>query len=33
MSVVILKDEHRTIIVTVDKRYVINQSPDKQKGI
>lgn len=29
MSVVILKDEHRTIIVTVDKRYVINQYPDK----
>lgn len=29
MSVVILKDEYRTIIVTVDKRYVINQFPDK----
>lgn len=29
MSVVISKDESRTIIVTVDERYVINQSPDK----
>ena len=29
MSVIILKDEYRTIIVTVDKRYVINQFPDK----
>ena len=29
MSVIILKDEHKTMIVTVDKRYVINQYPDK----
>lgn len=29
MSVVILKDEHRTIIVGAYEKYVINQSPDK----
>lgn len=29
MSVIISKDEHETIIVTVDKRYRINQYPDE----
>ena len=29
MSVIISKDEHKTIIAAVDERYVINQSPDK----
>lgn len=29
MSVIISKDEHRTIIATADERYVINQYPDK----
>lgn len=30
MSVIVSKDESRTIIVTTDKRYVITQSPDKE---
>jgi len=29
MSVIISKDEHRTIIAAADEKYVINQSPDK----